>query len=215
MPVPQMQEAPTRNLLRDEVYISLRDAIVDGTLAPGESLKDPELERWLGVSRTPIREALQRLERSGLVVTRRNRSTTVAPVDPDQVAQAQQVVAAMHELATRLAVPRLTAGDIESMTKANQRFAQALDAGDSESALAADDDLHEVLVAASGNDTIREVLEQTSPVLRRVERLRFSTSEARESVTLHTQIIAAAQAGEAERAASLVRQNWLSLLANS
>jgi DNA-binding GntR family transcriptional regulator len=202
-------------LLRDEVYISLRDAIVDGTLAPGESLKDPELERWLGVSRTPIREALQRLERSGLVVTRRNRSTTVAPVDPDQVAQAQQVVAAMHELATRLAVPRLTAGDIESMTKANQRFAQALDAGDSESALAADDDLHEVLVAASGNDTIREVLEQTSPVLRRVERLRFSTSEARESVTLHTQIIAAAQAGEAERAASLVRQNWLSLLANS
>ena len=66
MPVPQISGAPARELLRDNVYASLRDAIVDGTLAPGERLRDTEIEAWLGVSRTPIREALLRLERAGL-----------------------------------------------------------------------------------------------------------------------------------------------------
>lgn len=214
MPVPLVQDPPERALLRDEVYITIRDAIVDGTLAPGEALKDPELERWLGVSRTPIREALQRLERSGLVVTRRNRSTRVAPVDPAAVTAAQQVVAAMHELASRLAVPRVTRDQIVLMEEANARFEAALDAGDAEAALSADDDFHDVLVSASGNDTIREVLEQTSPVLRRVERLRFSTLEARESILHHGSIIDAVKAGDAEGAALAARRNWLSLLAS-
>lgn len=214
MPVPSVQDPPERTLLRDEVYITIRDAIVDGTLAPGEALKDPELERWLGVSRTPIREALQRLERSGLVVTRRNRSTRVAPVDPAAVTAAQQVVAAMHELASRLAVPRVTTEQIALMGEANTRFEAALDAGDAEAALNADDDFHDVLVSASGNDTIREVLEQTSPVLRRVERLRFSTLEARESILHHGSIIDAVKAGDAEGAALAARRNWLSLLAS-
>ena len=66
MPVPSVT-LPPRPLLRDEVYERLRDAIVDGTLAPDEQLRDTELATWLGVSRTPVREALLELGRSGLV----------------------------------------------------------------------------------------------------------------------------------------------------
>jgi DNA-binding GntR family transcriptional regulator len=67
MPIPA--SAPVdRSLLRDGVYQRLRDAIVDGTFQPGEQLKDGELAEWLGVSRTPVREALLRLGGSGLVV---------------------------------------------------------------------------------------------------------------------------------------------------
>src|SRR4051794_41761969 len=66
MPVPERNEPLERDLLRDRAYHALRDAIVDGTLAPGERLRDAELTRWLGLSRTPVREALARLEVGGL-----------------------------------------------------------------------------------------------------------------------------------------------------
>ncbi|MGI4894033.1 MAG: GntR family transcriptional regulator, partial [Janthinobacterium lividum] len=105
MPVPAAQGVHRRDLLRDRVYVSLRDAIVDGTLAPEERLRDADLEAWLGVSRTPIREALQRLERVGLVAARPGHSTTVTPIDSEATRNAQQVAAGLQELAVRLAVP--------------------------------------------------------------------------------------------------------------
>ena len=68
MPIPSGSPAVGRSLLSDDVYRRLRDAIVDGTFMPGEQLKDGDLAEWLGVSRTPVREALLRLRGSGLVV---------------------------------------------------------------------------------------------------------------------------------------------------
>ena len=78
----------------------LRDAIVDGTLAPGEVAARHELATWLGVSRTPVREALLRLGETGLVQSAPGRSTVVAEIDL-AVRDAQSVVAAMHRLAVR------------------------------------------------------------------------------------------------------------------
>jgi DNA-binding GntR family transcriptional regulator len=211
MPIPSQQGLHKRALLRDNVYESLRDAIVDGTLAPGERLKDPQLEEWLGVSRTPIREALLRLERAGLVITQPGKATTVAPYDLASTISAQQVAAAMHELAARLAVPVITAGQVEAMSAANRAFASALDSSDAEAALDADDAFHGVFVAACGNPVVAEVLEQTAPMLRRVERMRFSSVAARESVAQHDAVIALTRTGDAEGVAGLCRENWLSL----
>ncbi len=211
MPIPPLQGVHKRSLLRDNVYGSIRDAIVDGTFAPGERLKDTELESWLGVSRTPIREALLRLERAGLVIAEPGRATTVAPYDVASTGSAQQVVAAMHELAARLAVPSLTKADIEGMVEANARFERALQRLDVEAALAADDDFHTVFVAASRNDVLREVLAQTTPVLRRAERMRFASFAAGDSAAQHARIIELARSGDAEGAALACRENWLSL----
>ena len=80
MPVPKEKGAPARTLLRDQAYARLRDAILDGTLEPGEQLKDAELAEWLGLSRTPIREAVARLEEYGLVETKPQSFTRVAPL---------------------------------------------------------------------------------------------------------------------------------------
>ena len=91
MPVPAARGVHRRTLLRDDVYFTLRDAIVSGRLAPGEKLRDAELSEWLGVSRTPIREALLRLERSGLVIAEPGRLTMVSPVTDEAVAHAQQL----------------------------------------------------------------------------------------------------------------------------
>lgn len=211
MPTPAPHGIHKRTLLRNEVYESIRDAIISGQFAPGERLKDPELEAWLGVSRTPIREALLRLERAGLIIATPGRATVVAPLDTEATANARQVVAAMHELAARLAVPLVGAQALAEMTEANLRFEAALEHDDVELALAADDDFHAVFLRESANSMISDVLEQAMPVLRRVERQRFSTSAARHSVTAHAEIIALTAMGDGEGASLAARENWLSL----
>jgi DNA-binding GntR family transcriptional regulator len=108
MPVPN--SAPTEHqLLRDTVRRKIHEAIMDGTLEPGERLNDDELIAWLGVSRTPIREALSQLARAGLIEMAPNRYTRVTTPDPTQVVEAMQTLGVLFGGVVRLAVPRLTA----------------------------------------------------------------------------------------------------------
>ena len=211
MPVPVASAAEGRQLLRDSVFVRIRDAIIDGTLEPGERLVDGELSGWLGVSRTPIREALARLEAAGLVETKPGRYTMVSPIDPRTLADAQEVTAAMNELAVRTAVPILTDADLTGMRAANDTFAEALRNGDVVVAVVADDAFHRIPVDRAGNAAIRTVLDQYTPVLRRVERIRFASLRGRDSVAQHARIIAFAEAGDAEAAAIETRKNWLTL----
>jgi DNA-binding GntR family transcriptional regulator len=201
----------SRSLLRENAYRWIRDAIVNGTLAPGERLNDAELAEWLGVSRTPVREALTRLEETGLVQTKPGRYTMVSPLDADAARAAQTVTAAMHELAVREAVPRLSADHLEAMREANGRFAAALEADDVDAAITADDDFHGVAVLASANPALRSVLEQFTPVLRRLERLRFSSLNGRSSVAMHDRIITLCEDRDVAGAAAAARDNWMSL----
>ena len=211
MPVPRGRGLVPRSLLREDAYRAIRDAIVNGTLAPGERLNDGDLVEWLGVSRTPVREALARLEQAGLVLTKPGRYTIVSPLDVRAARNAQSVTAAMHELAVREALPNLSATELDAMREANTRFANALRRNDVDAAIAADDDFHGVLVAASANRALRDVLEQFTPVLRRLERLRFSSLSGRGSVAQHEGIIAFCEAGDVEKAAAAIRANWETL----
>lgn len=210
MPIPSGAAAVDRSLLRDDVYRRLRDAIVDGTFTPGEQLKDGELADWLGVSRTPVREALLRLGASGLVVALPGRSTTVSAIDARAVRDARDVIAAMHELAVREMAGRLSEDDVDRMRDANRRFAQAIASGDVGAALDSDEELHRIPVAALGNHALEAVLEQFEPVVRRAERLRFSR-DGHLSVELHEQLIELLAAGEVQQAASVEFDIWHSL----
>ncbi|BBY19349.1 GntR family transcriptional regulator [Mycolicibacterium litorale] len=211
MPVPVERGKHTRSLLRDQAYVSIRDAIVNGTLAPGEKLRDPELEEWLGISRTPIREALARLEVAGLVHTTPGRSTVVSSIEQQAVLNAQSVAAAMHALAVRTAVPMMGDEEFEAMARANAHFADALSRGDAEAAIRSDDDFHSVAVVACENDVIAQVLEQVTPVLRRLEHLRFSSLSGRDSIAQHEQIIELCRDGDAVAAADATERNWQTL----
>ena len=211
MPVPSEKREPARTLLRDEAYARIRDAILDGTLEGGEQLKDAELSAWLGLSRTPIREALARLEEYGLVETAPNRYTRVSPLSARDARDAFPVVAALHALAASLGVPRLADEEIEAMREANDDFAEALRVGDVDAALAGDDRFHDVLVHASANAEIARSLDRLMPTVRRLERARFGSLAGRRSVEQHGRIIALCAAGKANDAADAVRENWLTL----
>ncbi len=210
MPIPS-QQLPPRPLLRDDVLSRLREAIVDGTLAPDEQLRDSEIAAWLGVSRTPVREALLELARAGLVRATPGRSTVVAPLDSSSVRDAQAVVAAMHALVVRDAVTRLTTEDLAAMRSANAAFADAQRRGDVEAALEADERFHSIAVDAGGNAAARAVLAQYEPVLRRAERLRFASVEGAESIARHDRLIELCEAGDADGAARLAEQTWQTL----
>src|SRR5262245_50877488 len=211
MPVPTRKDRTSRTLLRDQAYVRLRDAILDGTLEPGEQLKDAEIAEWLGLSRTPIREALARLEEYGLVETAPNRYTRVTPLSAADARDAFTVVAALHSLAALPGLPRVEESELATMSKANEDFAGALRANDVDRALAADDRFHDVLVHASANREIGRSLERLMPKVRRLERARFGSLAGRRSVEQHERIMVLCASGEAEAAAQAVRENWLSL----
>ncbi|WP_136517381.1 GntR family transcriptional regulator [Cellulomonas telluris] len=211
MPIPPTDAGVDRSLLRDGVYRCLRNAIVDGTFAPGEQLKDQELAAWLGVSRTPVREALLRLAQGGLVLAQPGRSTVVAPLDVRETRDARDVVAAMHELAAREAVPALSGSDVAAMREANLRFATAVESDDVEAALRADDELHGVLVRLADNRALETVLELFTPLVRRAERLRFGSRDGHASVTQHDELIRLCAAGDAQAAAAVAYDTWHSL----
>jgi DNA-binding GntR family transcriptional regulator len=211
MPVPDSLSPLERELLRDRAYVAIRDAIVDGTLAPEERLKDQELCAWLGLSRTPVREALARLEADGLVETAPQRFTRVAPLERRAARDAFPVVAAVHALAAELAVPFVRNEHLIAMRDANARFEAALKADDVDAALAADDSFHSVFIEASANAEIKRVLDRLMPGVRRLERLRFRSLAGRSSVKEHAAIIDAAEAKDTTTTAERVKQNWLSL----
>ncbi|MCU4296763.1 GntR family transcriptional regulator [Brevibacterium permense] len=215
MPIPTDSPAPQRSLLRDDVYRSIRDAIVRGQLAPGEQLRDQELGAWLQVSRTPVREALQRLAQAGLVVAEPGRMTRVAPEDPELILAARQIAAELHGLAIDLAFPALDEAALNEMGQANDRLGAALAAGDAEAAIAADDDFHEVALTRSGNPLIPDHLEVVTATLRRAEFLHFESVKGSASPEQHTEIITAVRAGEHAHAVALTKANWSTIEGDS
>lgn len=190
----------------------LRDAIVTGELAPGSLIRDAELAERVGLSRTPVREALARLADDGLVETKPHSWTRVSPLVLREVRDAVVVVRAMHELAVRLAVPLMTERHHDVMRAANKRFAAALEKGDVERALDADDELHDVPVAVVGNSALAGTIERQLPLIRRLERLRFGSLVGRRSITWHDQFIDACEDRDAESAVAITTRIWTSLI---
>lgn len=200
-----------RQTLREQVYAALLEAIVSGTLAPGSRLRDSDLAAELRVSRTPVREALQRLEDEGLVQTIPGSQTRVAPLRESDAREAIPVAAALQALAARQATPLLTGADFVHLEAANADFAAALAAGDIPGALAGDDAFHAVFVARAGNGELQRSLQRLRPRVRRLELARFRALAGRESVAQHADIIAAAARGDARATGDLVEENWLTL----
>ena len=200
-----------RTLLRDTAYQAIRDAIVRGDFPPGSVVSNAVVAGELGLSRAPVRDALARLAGEGLVETKPQSYTRVTQVVPKEVRDAAAVVGAMHELATRTAVPRLTAADVEAMRAANRRFGAATGAGDVDAALDSDDELHGVLVGSCGNRAVAATIERYTPLIRRLERRQFSSARAQRSVRWHDGLIAACAVGDVEAAIDVTAQIWRSL----
>ncbi|MEV5103400.1 GntR family transcriptional regulator [Streptomyces massasporeus] len=200
-----------RTLLRDRAYEAIRDAIVAGEIEPGAVVRDAELAERLGLSRAPVRDAFSRLVDEGLLESKPQSYTRVTPLVAADVRDAAAVVGALHELVTRVAVPRLGAADLTVMRAANERFAAAVSAGDVDAALRADDELHDVLVRMSGNRAAAATVARYTPLIRRLERQRFGEGGSCRSAGLHERLIEACAAGDVDGAVHVTAEIWRGL----
>lgn len=195
-----------RTSLSEEVYQRLQQQIITLALAPGQKLNDQELAEAFGVSRTPVREALKKLEEEGLVVAKRGSRTNVTMLDATQARQTFPIVATLHALAARLAFP-LSEADITRLIELNQMFQEAINRGDAASALQLDDAFHGVFLKRSQNGQLIETLNRLTPLIRRLEYAQFSR-HGHDSVTDHRTIIEACQNGRIEDLVRATEHNW-------
>lgn len=144
--------------LRDVVFETLRQAILRGELKPGERLLEVQLAEKLGVSRTPIREAIRKLELEGLVLMIPRKGAEVAQITEKSLRDVLEVRKALEELAVSLACDRMQAEDIKNLRRAAKAFATSLECNDVTRIAAADVGFHDIIYQATGNERLIQLL---------------------------------------------------------
>jgi DNA-binding GntR family transcriptional regulator len=209
MPLPESVPKVPRTLAREDAYDKLRGWIIDGTLKPEETLRDHEIAAVLGVSRTPVREALRRLEDEGLVETALNRWTRVAALDLNKAAETYEIIEALEVLALEQAFPGLMSEDLRALEEANRAMQKAARRQEPALAVIADEDFHEFLIRHANNGELLLLLRQLKTRLRRVELAYFDAEpRAHASFREHAAIIKALRERSLSDASAALRLNW-------
>lgn len=189
--------------LSERVYLSLRDAICDGELAPSARLTQEQLAASLNVSRQPVLQALRLLKRDGFVIDAGRRGLMVAPLDARALAQLYEVRSALDGLAARLAAQRGTKLDT-AVIETGRRAA----GGGVPAMIDADMKFHDLVYAASGNPLIVETAHKHWHHVRRAMGAVLRSAALGRSVwDEHEAILSAINGGDAERAERLAREH--------
>ncbi len=159
--------ASSASSMVDEVYASLLSAIVEARLGAGTPLSQNKLAAHLGVSRTPVREALLRLERDGLVQRTPDTGFVVATITAEEVNEACDLLAVLDTYVYRRAARQMTAEQLDELLTVASRLVESATAGDTEGWREADNVYHAAVMRAASNRFVAESLQQTR---RRVQR---------------------------------------------
>lgn len=146
--------------LRDAVFETLREAILKGVLSPGQHLMEMQLAYQLGVSRTPVREAIRMLELEGLVVMIPRKGARVAAISEKSLCDVLEVRRALEELSVRLACSRMDRKDLEKLDAINQQFIKACQGDDVVQIARIDESFHGLIYEAADNDKLLQLLNQ-------------------------------------------------------
>jgi DNA-binding GntR family transcriptional regulator len=191
--------------LYTEARQRLRAMIVQGRLAPGERISEAPLSEALGVSRTPLREALKLLAAEGLIDLRPGRGARVALMSLEETAALFEAVAGIERVAAELAAARLTAGDLRRLVRLQSRMEQHHEGGNLEEYFQLNQQIHGLIVAGAKNPVLKATHDH---LLGRVERARYFALASRarwdESVREHRDVLAALEARDGERAGRLL-----------
>lgn len=191
--------------LRDVVFNTLRQAILKGELKPGERLMEIQLANKLGVSRTPIREAIRKLELEGLVLMIPRRGAEVAEITEKNLRDVLEVRQALEELSVQLACDHITEEQIRGMERAAGEFQKALKSGDLTRIAEADVQFHDWIALATGNQKLIQLLNNLREQVYRY-RMEYLKSEEvyPQLIREHEMLIEAIRSGQKEKATGIV-----------
>jgi DNA-binding GntR family transcriptional regulator len=192
----------------EAVYLAIRDAIAAGTIKPGEHLAEPAIAESLGISRTPIREALLRLETERFVQRTAGRRLVVAEVSPEEVLDVYAVREVLNGLAARLAAENASTTDLIRLRRLHREMTWAFDDGDTARMARLNFEFHDAVCVASRNAFLLEMLRKAHDKHHRYPGSTFSLPErAMGSIEEHEQILRAIEARDGQRAGELAGEH--------
>lgn len=144
--------------LRELVCENIRQAIIDGTFSPGERLMEIQLADEMGVSRTPVREAIRKLELEGFVVMIPRRGTYVADISIKDITEIYEIRTCLDTLAAGLAAERITDEELEALNRLLVEIGQYIADNNMEKIVEADTAFHDILYQASRNERLRSII---------------------------------------------------------
>lgn len=205
-------EQPTSQAepLDDSAYARIRELIASGELEPGSWLREAALAARMGVSRTPIREALSRLAAEGIVELSRNKGAQVVSFSGKDVADLYDVRAGFEPHAALLAVPRLTDADVDRLAELADAMEAAVRSGSLEGLGALNNEFHGIFVQRCGNRHFAAALQSLMrPAVVAHTFLRYSPEALQRSMSHHSELVAAARSRDGEWAEAAMRTHIL------
>jgi DNA-binding GntR family transcriptional regulator len=217
-PEPMFQPADVRSL-RDMAYEDIRDAILAGALPPGRRVKERDVAAQMGISTTPVKEALRRLEQEGLVVSQPRRGAVVSRLVQIPVEEIEEIRGALEAIAARLAAERMSDAELARLRALTEGMTRlTLEMREPETRIEEVAEFHRLIRAGSRNDFIVRFVDTLTPFERVHRREYQEAAEARRILEEHQQIcrvLNERNAAEAERLMlehfDLAREYWRQL----
>ena len=194
--------------LRDVVFITLREAILKGELEPGERLMEIALAQQLGVSRTPIREAIRKLELEGLVLMAPRKGAVVAEITPKDLKDVLEVRKHLEEMAVKLACEKATEEDLANLKQLHEEFIKTLEQKDLTVIAESDVKFHDIIYSTTDNKRLIQILNNLREQMFRY-RLEYIKDEDKRKkvVEEHAQIIKAIESRNVNMAKEYIKEH--------
>lgn len=198
----------SQTTLADQAYKAIRSRILNGDMALGEFVREQDVSAALGVSRTPVREALGRLSSEGFLERIPHRGFRVPEEPLDTLLELYPIVSALELLAGRLALPQLTSSDIETLKSINAELATSIESGDVRRRIEVNNRFHHFISERSGSSRLCDLLDDLRSQVSRLEYWYYSQqNRTEESIAQHDELIRAIEAGQHDRALELIESN--------
>ena len=216
MPIPSKKENIQRQSVKNTVYETVCVWIITGTLKPGEKILDTELADYFGVSRTPVREALQILENQRLIRMVPGKATVVADIDLEDIEKCYRPLAEVQAIAASMAAEKITQMEMAKLEEEVKAFSFAADSEDALAAINHDSRFHEIIMDASDNEYISDFSHMLILHIQRIKYHYFHLSGYRRlSSEEHKAILEAIRKKDSSRAHALMRTHWLNSMERS
>lgn len=194
--------------LREVVCETLREAIVGGVLKPGERLMEIQLAEELGVSRTPVREAIRKLELEGFVIMIPRRGTYVADLSIKDINEVFEVRTALDVLAAGLAAERITDDELEKMERLLVHIGEYIEKGDMDKIVEADSQFHDILYQATRNDRLVQIINNLREQLTRFRSISMAyPGRLKNTLEEHSRLVEALAARDHQLAERLATEH--------
>lgn len=215
MPIP-VSKPFEKQTAKDRAYHQIKEWIIDGTLTPNEKLAEVDLASAISVSRTPIREALLKLNEDGFVIMAAGKISKVAPLESEDISRLYEPMAVIEGLAANQAASRVTEDDFKKLATLEKKYRVALNSQKQTAALKADRNFHEKILEIADNSYEKQFSELLYGHIIRYE-MYFFNSLAKDSkqqpiTSHHDALLRALAEHNSPKASAAMTKDWLTTM---